>query len=116
MSGLLANTTYEYRAVVTASGHAAEVGELRAFTTQTEGLGVNLPDSRGWELVSPPNKHGALIEGIGATQRAGGVVQASADGSRITYTATAPAGRKSRSQPGPRTRAVGARKRRLGYA
>ncbi|HEX3433889.1 MAG TPA: NHL repeat-containing protein [Solirubrobacteraceae bacterium] len=90
VSGLLANTTYEFRAVVTASGHAAEVGELRSFTTHTEGTGVKLPDSRGWELVSPVNKHGALIEGIGATQKAGGVVQASADGSRITYTASAP--------------------------
>ncbi len=90
VTGLLANATYEYRAIVTPSGHAVETGELRAFTTQTEGIGVKLPDSRGWELVSPPNKHNGLIDGIGSTKRAGGVVQASADGSRITYTASTP--------------------------
>ena len=71
---------------MTPSGHAVETGELRQFTTTTEGTGVSLLDERGWELVSPANKFGALIKGIGAS----GVVQASADGSRIAYSATGP--------------------------
>ncbi|MHB8235344.1 MAG: hypothetical protein ACYDHT_11895, partial [Solirubrobacteraceae bacterium] len=86
LTGLLANTTYQFRAVVTASGHPTEIGALRTFTTATEGSGVTLPDGRAWELVSPINKFGALIKGIGAS----GVAQASADGSRIAYSATGP--------------------------
>jgi hypothetical protein len=56
---------------------------VRTFTTQTNGV-FSLPDDRAWELVSPPDKHGARIE------NRNGVVQASADGDSVTYLATAP--------------------------
>ncbi|MFI4984445.1 MAG: hypothetical protein ACHQAV_00485 [Solirubrobacterales bacterium] len=80
------STTYQYRVVVQAEGHAAEDGPLATFTTLPEGVMSGLPDGRAWELVSPPNKHGALIKGIGGF----GVVQAAADGTRISYSATSP--------------------------
>ena len=57
------------------------------FTTQTAGGEFALPDGRAWELVSPPNKNGAAIEAI---NREGWVIQASADGSAITYVAKGP--------------------------
>jgi WD40-like Beta Propeller Repeat len=87
LQNLLPSTTYEFRVVVTAKGHESE-GSLKTFTftTQPEGVGFGLPDGRAWELVSPPNKFGGLIKGIGGS----GVVQAAADGSRIAYSATSP--------------------------
>jgi DNA-binding beta-propeller fold protein YncE len=84
LQGLSANTVYEFRVVVEAGG-TTEEGSGR-FRTETEGATLTLPDHRAWELVSPPNKFGALIKGIGAS----GVVQAAADGSRIAYSATSP--------------------------
>lgn len=51
-----------------------------------------LPDGRGWELVSPANKHGASIvplgQGIGGV--AGGIAESSEDGNSFTYAANAP--------------------------
>ena len=46
-----------------------------------------MPDGRAWELVSPPNKHGAGLEPI---SREGSVIQAAENGSALTYVATAP--------------------------
>jgi hypothetical protein len=50
-------------------------------------LASSLPDGRAWELVSPPDKHGAGIEPITLF---GGVVQAAEDGGAITYVSTNP--------------------------
>jgi hypothetical protein len=85
LQNLLPNTTYEFRVVVTAKGHATEEGSVH-FTTQPEGVESGLPDGRAFELVSPPNKFGGLIKGIGGS----GVVQAAGDGTRIAYSATSP--------------------------
>lgn len=91
--GLSPNTTYRYRVV--AENVLGEVtGADLSFTTQRGGAMANeftLPDDRAWELVSPPDKHGALIEPISET----GVIQAAASGDAITYLATAP----TESQP-----------------
>jgi hypothetical protein len=54
-----------------------------------EGGSSVLPDGRQWELVSPPNKHGALIEDV---REQGAVVQAAEDGSAVTYTANGAVG------------------------
>ncbi len=49
----------------------------------------SLPDSRAWEMVSPLEKNGGEVNGIGGAPEEslpdGGIVQASADGSAITY-------------------------------
>ncbi len=85
---LLAGSVYHYRVVVhnehDPPGTVVE-GVERTFTTQTAGA-LGLADGRQWELVSPPDKHGALIEAI----RVQGVIQASAAGSAISYFADAP--------------------------
>jgi hypothetical protein len=98
VQGLSAGTTYYYRVVtvgeIEISHDVLEAqefdGEDHAFTTQGAGE-FALPDGRAWELVSPPNKYGALL---GAIDQAGGnggtVIQAAADGGAITYIATVP--------------------------
>ncbi len=86
-------TTYHYRIVTN-----NEVGTWQSpdhtFTTQAETTGeVSLPDGRAWELVTPPNKHGALIEPelIGLF----GEMQAASDGSGIAYMVNEPISEKA---------------------
>jgi hypothetical protein len=88
IQGLLPATTYHYRVVASSSQSqpGGTPGEDQTFTTQPIGGELKLPDDRAWELVSPPSKQGATIE-IGPE---GGPIQASVDGERITYTASAP--------------------------
>jgi DNA-binding beta-propeller fold protein YncE len=65
-------------------------GEEQTFTTQVGGV-FELPDGRAWEMVSPPEKHGAGFLPIGAPE----VEQAAASGDAISYLASAP----TESQP-----------------
>ena len=97
LQGLRPGTVYHYRVVAENAISRKEgkptVGEgdgaggevVRTFTTQSAGV-FSLPDGRGWELVSPPDKHGALIGGLFDE----GMIQASTDGNAITYLASAP--------------------------
>jgi hypothetical protein len=86
LTGLKAGTTYHFR-VAASNGRGEGVpGEERTFTTEGAGGPLTLPDNRGWELVSPPDKQGARIEPISET----GVVQAAASGDALTYLANAP--------------------------
>jgi hypothetical protein len=89
---LQAGTAYHFRLVahneLSPAGVLTE-GEEQTFTTQAGGV-FELPDARAWEMVSPPDKHGA-----GFLPIVRGVVQAAASGDRITYLADAP----SESQP-----------------
>ena len=81
-------TVYHYRLVV-----HNEVGTYqttdRTFTTQpASGRELSLSDGRAWELVSPPNKKGALIE-IPETED---LIQGAADGRAIAYITSSPLG------------------------
>jgi hypothetical protein len=83
LQGLEATATYHYRFVAVQGGEEF-AGPDQTFTTQTaSATGAGLVDGREWELVSPPDKKGALIE---VTEQ-GGPVQAAADGSGISYVA-----------------------------
>jgi hypothetical protein len=62
-------------------------GPDEMFTTQPAGSSLVLPDDRAWELVSPPDKHGALIWPI---NQFNGVIQAAATGDAITYGTNSP--------------------------
>ncbi len=74
------NTVYHYR-LVTYSEFGTIEGLDQTFTTQSVSAGeFTLPDRRVWELVSPPNKKGALIEPFEDIP-----TQAAADGSGISY-------------------------------
>lgn len=83
---LLPDTTYHYRVVAENSqgDNLAEEGD-HTFRTQPGGLGFELIDSRAWEMVSPPDKHGALLEGSLNAQ-----IQAAADGEGLIYSSRGP--------------------------
>jgi hypothetical protein len=85
LQGLLAGTTYHYRVVAVSElspGHFETFdGPDHAFTTQLTTVGPILPDGRAWELVSPPDKHGVLLEGLNLDA----AEQAAADGDAMTY-------------------------------
>jgi hypothetical protein len=78
--GLKAGTTYHYRVVAENSFGVTE-GPDHTLMTQVAALGFQLSDSRAWEMVSPPDKHGGLLIGPAI----GGVIQASKDGNELAY-------------------------------
>ena len=83
LQGLQTHTAYRYR-IVAHNALGTEEGQERAFTTQAPAVAA-LPDGRRWELVSPPDKHGALIEASNTNYG-----QAAAAGGVVTYVASAP--------------------------
>ncbi len=83
LEGLEARTTYHFHVVAHSALGTAESPD-QVFTTQTQGANFALPDNRVWELVSPPDKHGALVENSEAA------IQASVEGSAISYVANTP--------------------------
>jgi DNA-binding beta-propeller fold protein YncE len=95
VQGLHAGATYHFRVVAhnkfvkegerVAGEGKGVAGEERTFTTQPS-TALGLSDGRAWELVSPPDKHGAMIEPI----RAEWLIQAAASGAAITYVTNAP--------------------------
>ncbi len=81
------SSVYHYRFVAVQGGETF-AGPDRSFTTQPAGGGgLSLPDGRAWELVSPPNKKGSLIDGFPMDP-----IQAASDGSGIAYEAFEPIG------------------------
>lgn len=76
---------YHYRLIVDQGGEQFEEPD-REFTTQRDSETTGALDGRSWELVTPANKRGALIEPPGQ----GGQIQAASDGSGIAYTSTGP--------------------------
>ncbi len=91
LQGLFPATVYHYRVVALSEPNGEPVtveSPDEMFTTQAEGTEVALPDGRAWEMVSPPDKHGAGFDGVGV--RDGEDIQAAAGGGAVTYSATAP--------------------------
>ncbi len=88
LEGLKPNTTYHFKVLAhnAQDPSSPSEGEVRTFTTRSAGGELALPDDRGYELVSPPDKFGSRIEPIAEA----GVVQAAASGGGLTYLANAP--------------------------
>lgn len=86
VQGLSPSTVYHFHVVAT-NAEGTESGADSTFTTEGPGGPLILLDGRQWELVTPPNKHGALIE---SGRSEGGVIQAAANGEAIAYYASAP--------------------------
>jgi hypothetical protein len=96
--GLAAGTLYHYRAVavsevpIEVAPHKFEMkvetfyGADQSFRTQGPG-GFGLPDGREWEMVSPPQKDGALIE---LDHEGGESSKAAAGGDAMTYVTNVP--------------------------
>jgi hypothetical protein len=86
IEGLTPGTEYHYR-VFASNALGAAVGEDHAFTTQPTSENLLLLDGRRWEMVTPPNKHGAGILAINGGRLA---IQAAAGGGAFTFLASAP--------------------------
>jgi DNA-binding beta-propeller fold protein YncE len=90
LQGLSPATTYHYRVIARSElgpGTFEEfAGPDHTFTTQVATADLTLPDSRAWELVSPPDKRGAALQPLSES----GLVQASSSGDAISYLATVP--------------------------
>jgi hypothetical protein len=78
-------TPYHYRlAADNALGSVA--GADHVLVTARPAGPFALPDGRAWEMVSPAVKHGGVIEPLGTfSSGAGGVLEASTEGSGLTY-------------------------------
>ncbi len=98
VEGLAAGSTYHYR-VIAHNALGEVTGSDRTFTTQGV-VPAGLADGRGFELVSPANKHGVLLEPIGGFVGEGALIQAAGDGGAITYVSLGPV---SDETPGSRT-------------
>jgi hypothetical protein len=87
LQGLSPAVTYHYRIVLHNELGTVE-GLDHTFTTQAPSGVVGLPDGRVWELASPADKKGALMEPtyLGA----GNQLQAASDGSGVTYRTMGP--------------------------
>ena len=81
LAGLEPNTTYYYR-VLDSNSLGETQGTEHTFTTPQESGAFALADGRAWEMVSPPDKRGAPVEGL---TREGGLIIASEDGDALTY-------------------------------
>jgi hypothetical protein len=103
LTGLEPDTTYHYRAVAT-NGAAENIGPDQSFTTYATysvktdcpnqshryGPGVDLPDCRGYEMVSPIDKGGGDIRtqisyGLGDPYLTSEMNQASLAGDKYTF-------------------------------
>jgi hypothetical protein len=83
-------STYHYRVVAHNSLGLVEGPDQTFSTQQTQP--ASLPDGRGYEMVSPADKHGSSLE---ALPEAGGAIEAAKDGSGLTYIATGPIGEEA---------------------
>jgi hypothetical protein len=69
-------TQYRYRVSAKHGSEASVIGPDHLFATQGSGLSFQLPDQRGWEMVSPVDKGGGAIAPP-ETLFGGGDIQAS---------------------------------------
>ena len=102
VEGLSEATTYHVR-VVASNLLGTVYGPDLTFTTQAVGGAFVLPDGREWELVSPPNKEGALILPIGGAQNSySPLIEASADGGAFSFATFSPLGADPLGNSAPR--------------
>ncbi len=83
LSGLKAETAYRYRAVAT-NTDGITLGPEHVFVTRAVGGPLKLLDSRGWEMVSPVEKNGGEVRGLGPGA-AMALLQAAPGGEAISF-------------------------------
>jgi hypothetical protein len=98
LSGLQADTAYRYRVVAKNSAGTARTESPLEFRTFPPPSGALLPDGRGWEMVSPVQKNGGQVDPP-ETLAGGGLIQAAAQGSAITYSSAASFGQGGQGAP-----------------
>ena len=77
------------------------MGRIILFTTQPAAARSRCPMAGSGKWSHRPIKEGAIIDPIGELGAGGGLIQASADGSAITYIATGPMGSNVAGNPSP---------------
>ncbi len=87
LQNLSVASVYHYRVIASDAASETFASEDHTFTTHPSGSEFSLPDGRQYEMVSPPDKYGGSI---GPMNEFGRVIQASEDGSKLTFTATDP--------------------------
>jgi hypothetical protein len=87
IQGLAAGSVYHFRVIASNAATEAFASEDHNLTTHPSGSEFSLPDGRQYQMVSPPDKYGGSI---GPMNEFGRVIQASEDGSKLTFTATDP--------------------------
>ncbi len=87
LEGLQPATAYYYRVLATNSLGTVEGTPNPTTFTTLPSPGV-MPDGRGWELVSPPNKHGSTVETASGLRA--GTVEASLNGDGLAWLAAGP--------------------------
>jgi DNA-binding beta-propeller fold protein YncE len=112
LSGLKPGVTYHYR-VVDSNSLGMTEGSEQTFTTGSVATSFALPDDRAWEMVSPPNKHGAPVE---ALTREGGLILASEDGSALTYVVDGALGEEAQGNRSPEMQQILATREPQGWA
>ncbi|HUN78441.1 MAG TPA: NHL repeat-containing protein [Solirubrobacteraceae bacterium] len=85
---LAPSTTYHFRVVIGSAADREVAGPDEQFTTQPPGSAFQLPDGRDWEMVTPPDKHGAGLYSVGYYE--GADIQAALGGEAFTWAASAP--------------------------
>jgi phosphodiesterase/alkaline phosphatase D-like protein len=112
LQGLLPSTTYHYR-VIDSNSLGSTEGRERTFTTAAGTSAFALPDGRAWEMVSPPDKQGAPVEGL---TREGGVILAAEDGDALTYVVNGSLDEESQGNRSPEWQQVLATRTASGWA
>ncbi|MGC1165788.1 MAG: hypothetical protein WA862_06745 [Solirubrobacterales bacterium] len=85
-TGLAANTRYRLR-LEAANTSGTVTSASIVFLSDAPADPTFMLDDRGWELISPTEKGGGEVQGPGAVF-GGGVVQAAAPGSALTYSSS----------------------------
>jgi hypothetical protein len=98
LSGLAADTAYRYRVVAKNSTGTVMSEPPLEFVTFAPPSGALLPDARGWEMVSPVQKNGGQVD-LPETLAGGGLIQAAAQGSLVTYSSAASFGSGAQGVP-----------------
>jgi hypothetical protein len=92
--GLTPHRAYHFRVRAVNAEGPAVLGEERVFVTQPPGGALVLPEDAAWEMVSPPDKHGALIQALepegSEPEGFQNLSQASVSGDAVSYPATGP--------------------------
>ncbi len=87
VSGLQPASAY-YLELIASNSHGSDTGTPQPNTFTTLPSPSVLPDNRAWEMVSPPDKHDAGVEGL--PHEGGAMIEAAADGNAISWVANGP--------------------------
>ena len=101
LEGLASNTIYHFR-LVAENGEGKAEGAEQVFTTQVGASEFTLLDGRRWEMVSPPNKYGTLIEPL----RRENEIQAASGGGALAYLPHGPIELRPQSNTGGQALAI----------